>query len=62
MRGGRGWSFSAEMKGPSGGPGASSRRSQNYLFFFFAAFFFFFFAAMKITSHQFSIPASLSFI
>jgi hypothetical protein len=48
------------MKGPSCGPGFSSRRLQNY-FFFFAAFFFFL-AAMKITSHQFSIPASLSFI
>jgi hypothetical protein len=43
------------MKGPSGGPGVSSRRLLNY-FFFFAAFFFFL-AAMKITSHQFSIRA-----
>jgi hypothetical protein len=57
---GRGQSFFAGMKGPSRGPDSSSRRSQNY-FFFFAAFFFFF-AAMKITSHQFSISESLGFI
>jgi hypothetical protein len=59
-RGRGGTKITAGMKGPSCGPGFSSRRLRHY-FFFFAAFFFFL-AAMKITSHQFSIPASLSFI